>query len=349
VIALIERPVLSPADSALLSKRRQSSTTAWRDWQRAVIILEYSNGASVSEAGRAANCTRDTVRKWVRRYNAAGDEGLDDLARSGAPPIHGPVAVLALIALATSRAPYPDVSWSHRLLAEHLATRGIEVSRSWVGRCLADHDLDVTHVQGWLRRTGDPQVFAERAKDLCDLLIRGPGDGGVVVCIDEKTSISAVRRPVLDTPPGVGRVRRVEFGYSKRGNTNLITAYRHDTGEVLWAHIERNNTANYLWFLAQVSRWAGYKKPIHLVRDNGASHTSFTTRAWLEKHPRFVEHPTPVHASWLNPVEMVFSTLSRAVIRGRSSDSIEDLRAAIDSYFENRAPVPVKWRYEWPE
>jgi alkanesulfonate monooxygenase SsuD/methylene tetrahydromethanopterin reductase-like flavin-dependent oxidoreductase (luciferase family) len=37
--------------------------------------------------------------------------------------------------------------------------------------------------------------------------------------------------------------------------------------------------------------------------------------AWLAEHPRFVAHYTPVHASWVNQVELFFSILTRRVIR----------------------------------
>lgn len=48
--------------------------------------------------------------------------------------------------------------------------------------------------------------------------------------------------------------------------------------------------------------------------DNGSSHTSKATKAWLVEHPRFVVHHTPVHASWLNQVEAFFSILTRKLL-----------------------------------
>jgi transposase len=38
--------------------------------------------------------------------------------------------------------------------------------------------------------------------------------------------------------------------------------------------------------------------------DNGSSHTSRATRAWLAAHPRITVTYTPKHASWLNKVVM---------------------------------------------
>ena len=53
---------------------------------------------------------------------------------------------------------------------------------------------------------------------------------------------------------------------------------------------------------------------IHLVIDNGSSHRSKATKNWVAEHSRFVHH-TPVHASWLNQVEALFSILTRKVLR----------------------------------
>jgi transposase len=39
---------------------------------------------------------------------------------------------------------------------------------------------------------------------------------------------------------------------------------------------------------------------IHLIMDNGSSHTSAATQAWLAAHCRFAVTYTPKHASWLN-------------------------------------------------
>ena len=42
--------------------------------------------------------------------------------------------------------------------------------------------------------------------------------------------------------------------------------------------------------------------------DNGGTHIARATKAWLAQHPGFVVDHTPRHASWLNQVELFFST-----------------------------------------
>jgi transposase len=82
--------------------------------------------------------------------------------------------------------------------------------------------------------------------------------------------------------------------------------------------------------------------------DNGSSHTSKLTKAWLEVHPRFVVHHTPVHASWLNQVEAFFSILTRKVLRRGEFDSREDLVKRMLAFIEHHAETakPFKWVYD---
>jgi len=65
-----------------------------------------------------------------------------------------------------------------------------------------------------------------------------------------------------------------------------------------------------LEFLDQIDRNVAPSLKLHLVMDNGSSHTSKATKNWLVAHPRFVAHYTPKHASWVN---MVSSCSSRSL------------------------------------
>ena len=66
---------------------------------------------------------------------------------------------------------------------------------------------------------------------------------------------------------------------------------------------------------------------------------------WLSRHPLVHFHYTPTHASWLNQVEVWFSILTRAVLRGLSATDPRQLRSAIDTFTQarNEHPVPFEW------
>ena len=57
---------------------------------------------------------------------------------------------------------------------------------------------------------------------------------------------------------------------------------------------------------------------------------------------------TPKHSSWLNQVEIWFSTLVRKLLRRSSFVSLEDLRKRIlefIEYFNRTMSKPIKWLY----
>ncbi|MGQ0679397.1 MAG: transposase [Actinomycetota bacterium] len=70
------------------------------------------------------------------------------------------------------------------------------------------------------------------------------------------------------------------------------------------AEAERNDSAGFIDFLEQIDRQVDQGIDVHLIMDNGSSHTSKATTAWFEAHPRFLVHHTPKHASWLNQVSV---------------------------------------------
>ena len=62
---------------------------------------------------------------------------------------------------------------------------------------------------------------------------------------------------------------------------------------------------------------------------------------------RFVFHFTPLHASWVNQIELLFGIYSRRVLRHASHCSIEELRERTDAFMaqRNQAPKPFKWTF----
>ena len=76
-----------------------------------------------------------------------------------------------------------------------------------------------------------------------------------------------------------------------------------------------------------------------------AQESSSKTRAWLDRHPRFVLHYTPTSASWLNAVEGFFAKLSKRRLKRGVFCSIVDLQAAINRFLRetNDDPKPFVW------
>jgi transposase len=253
---------------------------------------------------------------------------------------------LAVLATATGVPPEGESQWSDRQIAGHLGTRGLAISPATVRRVLVEAKVRPHRVRGWLNRADDP-TFWVRAGAVCRLYLNPPPNT-VLVSVDEKTGIQAKSRKHPDLPARPGRDARREFEYVRHGTISLIAAMNVTTGEVIAERITRNDSATSTAFLAMLDQSTPPHLRIHLIMDNGSSHTSRATQTWLQAHPRISVTYTPVHASWLNMIEQWFGVLTRRLLRRGDFTSRDDLDAKITTFTirHNKNARPYKWSYD---
>jgi len=112
----------------------------------------------------------------------------------------------------------------------------------------------------------------------------------VVLSIEEKTGIKDMSRKRPTKPVRSGQPERREFEYRRHGTASLLAAMDVTTGRVTVRDISRNDSVTFISFLGEIEEGLA----IHVVMDNGSSHTSKATEVWLVEHPRFVAHHTRV-------------------------------------------------------
>jgi transposase len=313
---------------------------------RSRIVLLAAQSPANTRIAAHLGCSPPTVRVWRGRFGRRGIPGLFDQQRSGRPDRYGPSERLAVVALATSATPQGASVWTRASIASHLAERGLVLSPSTVGRVLAEAKVRPHKVRGWLNRADDPAFWAQAGQVCRPYLDRPPHT--LLLSVDEKTGIQAKsrRHPTVRARPG--QAERREFEYRRHGTVSIVAAMDVATGQVLAERIDRNNSATFIRFLRLIDRCTDPALPIHLIMDNGSSHTSRATRAWLAAHPRFTVTHTPKHASWLNMIEQWFSALTRRLLRRGDFASRDDLETQITAYTirYNRTARPYQWRYD---
>ncbi len=250
-----------------------------------------------------------------------------------------------IVATVTQETPEANSHWTHRALAEHLR-EPLGTCASQIGRILASLDLKPHRVRGWLNRPADPQ-FHTKARAVCRLYLDLPADT-VLFSVDEKTSLQAKSRKRPTRPIRPSQLERREFEYVRHGTVSLMAAMNVTTGTVHPKIITRNDSVTFIEFLAELEQAVEPTKKIHLILDNGSSHTSQQTRTWLREHPRITVTYTPTHASWLNMVEIFFSILTRRMLRCGDFASRDDLPEKIIKFIDtyNGTAKPVRWTYD---
>jgi transposase len=337
-----------PRIQALTRRRHAHHDLVVRAW--VIVWLSYGHGPT--RVAALAACSDRVVRKWRARWEACPCvESLLDASRSGRPPrvslqTRCEIVSLACERPADNRARFRDV-WTYQSLADALyECSGERVSRTTVRRVLEAGGWRPHRVRYWLH-SPDPD-FRVKVERICRLYRHPPHDA-VVVCIDEKPMQALARRH----PVHVGHRGRVryEFEYRRRGTCSLLASFDVRTGEVFGRVVRHRDARALLAFMhALAQRYEG--RLVYVIWDNLNLHSDGRDARWTrfnEEHGRrfhFVH--TPLHASWVNQVEIWFSILQRRVLRYGSFESVTALAHDVLGFIRhwNRAEArPFRWTF----
>ena len=331
--------------------RREKCTVA--EQRRIRIVLMAADGATTTGIAKELGVAPSTVSRWRGRIRegAIGDdvrEALADEPRSGRPTTI--TATTRLQVIATACDPLPDApglsGWTLDLLVEDLPTRGIEgVSRSSVHRILRTAEVKPHRQEMWLH-SPDPK-FVEKVAEIVPLYLECP-PGSVVLSFDEKTGMQAVERKHPDRPSRPGRLARHEFEYIRHGTQSLLATLNVHTGEVLADCGPTRKGDDMEQHMERVA--ARYPEgDVHLVLDNLNIHHGERWERFNARHGhRFHFHYTPLHASWVNQIEIFFAVLARRSLRRKSFRSTAELREHVLAFIERwntRDRKPFNWKF----
>lgn len=308
---------------------------------RATIILLLANGMSEKQVAKKLGKNTKTVRKWRNRFIQKGEDGLIDLPRSGAPRKSTVVQRCEVIAIACDDPKNygykTDTHWNLDILTEAVNknVEGLNMSRSSVARTLSTNDLKPHKFKMWLH-SKDPQ-FKEKVNEIVDLYTNPPEDA-VVICVDEKTGIQATERKYETKLPGVGQAGKYEFEYIRHGTQSLMAAFDIKTGKVIAQCGKTRTGEDLVSFMEQVAEELKEEKKIHVVWDNLNTHKDGKDERWTKLNEKygnkFEFHYTPIHASWVNQVEIFFSILHKRCLHLGSFKSEDELRDMVMKFIQ---------------
>jgi len=265
------------------------------------------------------------------------------------------VEIKALACEIPARLGLPFSRLSHADIAGEAVVRGVVVSISvkTVWRYLHTDAIKPWTHRSWLFPR-DP-AFAERAARVLDLYFRffngivlGPHD--YVISSDEKTSIQARHRRIIGIGPMPHEPRRVEFEYERKGALAYLAALDVHRAK-LFGICERTTGIEAFHKLVDlVMQQEPYRsaRRVFWITDNGSSHRGeASVQRLMEWYPNAIQIHTPIHASWLNQVEIIFSILQRKVLTPNDFPNLESLEAAILGFqaLYNQIAKPFKWKY----
>jgi hypothetical protein len=290
--------------------------------------------------------TRSDSRAWT-----------NSLARV-APGLFPPEIVVQVKALACelpSTYGIPLSRWSRADLAAQVRQSGLiaSISGTTVWRWLNEDAIRPWHHRCWIFPR-DPK-FGEKAGRILDLYERiwedeQLKDDEFVLSADEKTSIQARSRRHKTLPPKSGSAMKVEHEYKRCGAWAYLAALDVHRAKLFGRCEPKNGIKPFDSLVADVMAQLPYREArrVFWILDNGSAHRGQRCAARLQaKHPNLVVVNGPIHASWLNQIEIYFSILQRKALTPNDFPSLEALKERIIGFqlhYEKTAK-PFEWKF----
>jgi len=309
---------------------------------------------------RSASAWTWTVRLLVSGANASlwNEWAGSMIARGVADPrVFPPQIVVEVKALACelpAELGLPLSRFSSAEIARQAVQRGIvaAVSGATIWRWLSADAIKPWSYRSWISpRDPDFAAKAGRVLELYEGRWKGRrlGPHDYVICADEKTSIQARSRACAGRP-APGRVRRVESDYERQGALAYLAAWDVHRAKVFGLCEPATGIVPFGHLVDLVMQQEPYcsARRVFWVTDNGSSHRGEASARRLRKwYGNAIQVPTPVHASWLNQIEVYFSIVQRKVLTPNEFDHLASLQQRLldfQGYYEAIAQ-PFKWQF----
>ena len=249
----------------------------------------------------------------------------------------------------------PLSRFSNTEIAREVVSRGIvaSISGATVWRWLGEDAIRPWQHRSWIfPRDPDFQEKAERVLDLYQGIWQGEvlGEDEYVISADEKTSIQARSRKHVIIGPGPGDSMRVEHEYERKGALAYLAAWDVGRAKVFGRCETKSGIKAFDRLVDQVMSQEPYRsaKRVFWIIDNGSSHRGERCVKRLQKAwPSIVPVHLPVHASWLNQIEIYFSVVQRKVLTPNDFCSLNLAADRILQFQERYEQIakPFEWKF----
>jgi hypothetical protein len=249
----------------------------------------------------------------------------------------------------------PLSRFSGRDLVREVARRGLvaSISGRTIWRWLDEDAIRPWQHRSWIfPRDPDFQVKAERVLDLYQGLWdhQTLGDHDYIISADEKTSIQARLRLHPTVPPQPHQSMRVEFEYERGGALAYLAAWDVRRAKVFGRCETTTGIEPFDRLVQQVMAQEPYRtaQRVFWIVDNGCSHRGAASVRRLQgDYPNLILVHLPVHASWLNQVEIYFSVIQRKVLTPNDFSSLVQVADRLLNFqqFYEQIAKPFEWKF----
>ena len=201
-------------------------------------------------------------------------------------------------------------------------------------------------------RDPDFEQKAGRLLDLYQRLWKGRklGPDEFVLCADEKTSIQARLRKHKSLPPQPSRSMRIEHEYQRLGSWAYLAALDVHRAKIFGRCETNSGIVPFDRLVDQVMKRRPYcqARRVFWIVDNGSAHRGpKAAQRLLNKYRNLTLVHGPIHASWLNQIEIYFSIVQRKALTPNDFTSLMDLSRRLMAFEHHYQTIaqPFEWRF----
>jgi hypothetical protein len=265
------------------------------------------------------------------------------------------VAVKALACELPATNGVPLARWHCADLARAAVDQGItaSISDTTIWRWLSADAIQPWRHRSWISpRDPDFAPKAARVLDLYHRIFDGVplGKHDYVISADEKTSIQARCRCHPTLPPAASRAMRVEHEYDRGGALAYLAAWDVHQAKVFGRCEDTSGIVPFMRLVDDVMGQEPYAsaRRVFWVVDNGSSHRGDASvkRLRAAYDNAHLIH-LPVHASWLNQIEIFFSVVQRKVLTPNDFTDLDEVQARLLAFQDYYAQIatPFEWKF----
>lgn len=337
---------LGPAEQLMVLRGRLKDGTL-RQRKKAAAILAKLRGVPLRTIAASLSISPVSVRKYVRVLASGGAKALfasgTRIGRRRAENEATRQAVFALLHEPPSALGINRTTWRMADLTQVLRERGTPVCAQVV--------REITRSAGWRWRKArkvltstDPEYRA-KVHRIQSILARLQ-ENEAFFSIDEFGPFS-IRAQVGRALVGPREVPTVPQYQKSKGSLIMTAALELSLNQITHFYSPRKDTGEMLRMLTKLIQEYKHKSRIYLSWDAASWHMSKMLRDNVDRHneaiikgeaagPAVDLAPLPAGAQFLNVIESVFSGMARAIIASSNYGSIDEARAAIDRYVQER-------------
>ena len=172
----------------------------------------------------------------------------------------------------------------------------------------------------------------------------------MVISADAKPSIQTRKRIHQGAPPAPGRGQLVEHEYKRMGALCYLDAWDVRRGGVIGRSERKGGIAPFDRLVHQVMTKEPYAtaRRVFWIVDNGSDHRGkASVKRLQDRWPTLILVHLPVHASWLNQVEIYHSIIQRKLLEPNDFPDTATLARALNDFEHhyNKIAQPFQWNF----